>query len=814
MFISFFNPQGNFDQHDSRWASHPDFGGQLVYVKEVALEMAKAGHRVDIVTRLINDDEWREFSGPFDYYEGVKNLRIIRIKFGPDKFLNKERLWPYLLTEYVSKIINFYENEGQMPDAVTSHYGDGGIAAAYFKERTGIPFTFTAHSLGAQKMDKLGVNKYNIEEIDQKYNFTLRLLAERISMNKADKIVTSTIQERFSQYTHTSYQEAVVIDNNDKFAVVPPGVSLEIFDKNRKPDRRTVNFIERIINRDINPGRQSLPAVISSSRLDPKKNITAIVRAFGESRALQEKANLIIVTKGHKNLLRDYKKLPAGQKKDVVIEIMKLIDNYDLKGKTAMISLEKQENLADMYRYFAGRCSVFCLAALYEPFGLAPLEAMACGLPVVVTKFGGPAESLREGDQEYGILVDPNNIEELAWGLHSLISSRPRWETYAQKGYRRVLDKYTWKRTAQLYIDAIHSIRKSRGVPSIFDIPFDEYFLTADEKRKPAVETLKKIYLHFDILCIGETVIDFISTKKTNSLIDADSFHRYAGGNPAYVAAYVSRLSKKAALLTKLGKDHFGSYLENEFRKFGVNMEKVKHCEEYGTSVTFLSQTQTVPDFQSIYSADRKLTIKDVTPELIERADIIYTSLSSMVEEPSRSAIRKALRIARKEKKTIALDPNYHPKIWKDKDEGLEILAQVCESVDIVKPSLGDARHIFDYNMAEDQLVEHCINSFHEWGARIVVVTAKGRYAVLSEEGKIIKVTEFPEVNILDVTGGGRAFMSGFLVAYLDGLSYEECLHVGHEVAAIALQSLGPFPKTIFRKEIYEKVQARKAVTV
>ncbi|HID65314.1 MAG TPA: glycosyltransferase family 1 protein, partial [Anaerolineae bacterium] len=51
MFIAFLNPQGNFDPHDSYWTMHPDFGGQLVYVKEVALALAGWGHRVDIVTR-------------------------------------------------------------------------------------------------------------------------------------------------------------------------------------------------------------------------------------------------------------------------------------------------------------------------------------------------------------------------------------------------------------------------------------------------------------------------------------------------------------------------------------------------------------------------------------------------------------------------------------------------------------------------------------------------------------------------------------------------------------------------------------------
>ncbi|MGM0567838.1 MAG: PfkB family carbohydrate kinase [Elusimicrobiota bacterium] len=809
MYIAFLNPQGNFDKSDSRWASHPDFGGQLVYVKELASAMAKMGHRVDILTRQIIDGDWKEFSQAFDAYEGIDNLRIVRLKFGPDRFLNKEELWPHIIPGYVNEIIKFYQKQGEMPDAFTSHYGDGGLAAAYLKQKTGIPFTFTAHSLGAQKMDKLRVNKNNIKEMDEKYNFTLRLLAERTSINKADRIVTSTLQERFNQYTHTAYQEAVVIDNNEKFAVIPPGVSLEVFDRKIKADRETTDFIEKVLNRDIDSDRIELPAIISSSRLDPKKNISGIIKAYGESETLQEKSNLVIVTKGYQNPLADYKKLPKTSEKKVLLDLISLIDQYSLRGKVSMISIEKQQNLAHMYRLFAKRQSVFCLAALYEPFGLAPLEAIASGLPVVVTKFGGPAESLREGDQEFGLLVDPTNTDELAGALYSLINSKPAWESFVERGYRRILDKYTWSKTAFSYIENINEVLGKKKEISIFDIPINPYFISPDEELKPGVQVLEDLYLRMDILCVGETVIDFISKKKTNSLIDAEDFSRYPGGNPAYVSVYTSKMSKKAALITKLGRGHFSTYMENELRKYGVNTEYIKYTNSYDTSVAFLSHTPTEPDIQSMHSADWKLSIKDISYELIERSDMIYTSHSSMVEEPARSAIRKALRIAKKEKKKTALDPNFHPHMWEDVDEGLEVLAQVCDGITIVKPYLSDARHIFGYNMLEKDLTELCIKNFHDWGARIVVLTAGGRYVIVSDsEGKTVRTDSLPPVNILDATGGGRAFMSGFLVAYQDGLKLEKCIYFGHEVASIALQSIGPFPKSIHRNEIENKIES------
>ena len=79
MHIAFLNPQGNFDPQDSYWTQHPDFGGQLVYVKQVALAMGGMGHRVDILTRQVVDAEWSEFAERFDAYPGAPNVRIVRV---------------------------------------------------------------------------------------------------------------------------------------------------------------------------------------------------------------------------------------------------------------------------------------------------------------------------------------------------------------------------------------------------------------------------------------------------------------------------------------------------------------------------------------------------------------------------------------------------------------------------------------------------------------------------------------------------------------------------------------------------------------
>jgi len=84
LFIGFLNPQGNFDPGDSYWMEHPDFGGQLVYVKETALALGDLGHRVDIITRQIDDPDWPEFSDRIESsgrhnYKTDRRSRLARV---------------------------------------------------------------------------------------------------------------------------------------------------------------------------------------------------------------------------------------------------------------------------------------------------------------------------------------------------------------------------------------------------------------------------------------------------------------------------------------------------------------------------------------------------------------------------------------------------------------------------------------------------------------------------------------------------------------------------------------------------------------
>lgn len=451
--IAFFNPQGNFDKNDSHLTEHPDFGGQLVYVKELAKAMSKLGLKIDIITRKIIDPQWPEFSETFDYYPKYENLRIIRVPFGGNKFLNKELLWDYL-GDYVNETIRFYKNEGEFPNFVTTHYGDGGISGAMFLKKTGINFSFTGHSLGAQKKDKFA--NFDNEYLEKKYRFSIRIAAERTAIKYSTFVVTSTEQEKNVQYMHEAYKD-VSLENLNKFVVIPPGVNTEIFNTNE--DERTINF-ENFLK------KFNKSFIILSSRIDPKKNHISVVKSFVENKKLQEFFNLIIVVRGIENVFEYSKKETEDAK--ILNKIIQLIKENNLLENVIFLNIGSQNELSSLYKAASKFKSIFALTSLYEPFGLAIIEAMACGLPVVATKFGGPVEILNDG--YYGKLVDPNDTNEISSAILDIFND---YEKYQKLGINRVISNYTWDKTAEKYLEKIKTTYKNKvknvQLPTFFE---------------------------------------------------------------------------------------------------------------------------------------------------------------------------------------------------------------------------------------------------------------------------------------------------------------------------------------------------------
>ena len=475
--VALLNPQGNFSKHFCGLNTHPDMGGQIVYVAELAKAMAGRGVNVAIAARRYKDPRFAEFDQSSDLLFKGNNATatIVRTPGNESReFRRKEDLWP-LLDDWARELATYWATNGEAPHALSSHYGDGGFAATRLEFYTGIRHaTFTAHSLGGQKADTYLINgKENalLMTGPQSLNMRQRLAAERASMRSARKIIVSTDVERTEQYAHPLYVGAVnwQSDSERKFVTIPPGVNPNVFGPNASAscDGETQLRLERAIGRDIHPDRHNFPYVILAGRLDPKKNHARVVQAFAENAQLRSQANLLLLLKGGPKAFETPQQIFETESSECLAaeQICQLISQHQLAGEVGVPGLENtQQQLAYICRYLGQKKKgVLVSASLFEPFGLMPLEAALAGVAVLVGNRGGFTESLRERlpegvTKDYAVFADPFDTESIADGLLRLTGSSETWGEFQKLGSQRVLDRFTWDNTARYYIEAIESV--------------------------------------------------------------------------------------------------------------------------------------------------------------------------------------------------------------------------------------------------------------------------------------------------------------------------------------------------------------------
>ncbi|XP_027165518.1 probable sucrose-phosphate synthase 2 isoform X2 [Coffea eugenioides] len=425
-----------------------DTGGQIKYVVELAKALAKMPgvYRVDLFTRQISSPEvdWSYGeptemlnTGPEDG-DGADlgescGAYIVRIPFGPrDKYLRKELLWPHL-QEFVdgalAHILNMSKVLGEQiggghpvwPYVIHGHYADAGDSAALLSGALNVPMVLTGHSLGRNKLEQLlKQGRQSKEDINSTYKIMRRIEAEELSLDAAELVITSTkqeIDEQWGLYDGFDVKLEKVLRARarrgvnchgrymPRMAVIPPG--MDFSNVIAQEDTAEVDGeLVALTNGDgaspkalppiwsevmrflTNPHK---PMILALSRPDPKKNITTLVKAFGECRPLRELANLTLIM-GNRDDIDEM----SGGNASVLTTVLKLIDKYDLYGQVAFPKHHKQVDVPEIYRLAAKTKGVFINPAFIEPFGLTLIEAAAHGLPMVATKNGGPVDIHRE----------------------------------------------------------------------------------------------------------------------------------------------------------------------------------------------------------------------------------------------------------------------------------------------------------------------------------------------------------------------------------------------------------------------------------
>lgn len=494
--VALINPQGHVRWNNPPIARHPDTGGQIVYILELSMELARLGCEVDIFTRCFDDPTWPGYSEKFEEHPELDNLRIIRVKCGPAEFLNKEELWPYI-REFADGIADYYKSMDQRPGIMTSHYADAGLAAAMLKKNLSVSYTHTGHSLGGKKIDNLKITSQNFRKINSGFKFAKRIASERVAFRNAASIVTSTKEEIKKQYGHRVYRGAV--RNPNKFRIIPPGIDPSHFfpfwEDEKNPDiyNAAVKKLTSEIDKSIGPERRDLPFIFSAARFDAKKNPSGLLKAYASSRLLRNEFNLMIIAGSVEDPLRKENRKKFKRNEQLIIDrLSSLIKENSLSGSVVFSpGFDFRAGMPCVYRYAGRHGWIFVNPALHEPFGLTIVEAMASGLPVVATMHGGPSEILDGG--RYGVLADSCSSDSLRAGIEKL-ADKEGWNEFSRKGVKRVLERFTWASAAEGYKELFQKII-SRGISfdNDYEIPewFARPFITSDSV---IVEELKRLY--------------------------------------------------------------------------------------------------------------------------------------------------------------------------------------------------------------------------------------------------------------------------------------------------------------------------------
>jgi sucrose synthase len=488
------SPHGYFGQQGV--LGKPDTGGQVVYVldqvKALEEEMLtsiknsgiNANPKILILTRLIPNAEGTTCNKRLEKVFDTKNTYILRVPFRngnsnvTDNWISRFEMWPYLEDFADDSYRELLAEFGEKPDLVIGNYSDGNMVATLLSRKFKVTQCNIAHAL--EKCKYLFSGLY-WDKMDDDYHFSIQFTADLIAMNAANFILTSSYQEiagtdevigQYESYLNFSMPGLYRVTGginlfHPKFNIVSPGVNKKIFFPYTEKQSR-IREIQKELNELLfenidDPetiGKLEDPKktpIFTMGRLDKIKNITALVKWFGENQKINEQANLIVIA-GKINP-EDSSDL---EEKDQIQVMHDLINRYKLHNKIRWIGkLLRKDKSGEIYRVVADRKGIFVQCGLFEGFGLTVIESMRSGLPTFATLYGGPLEIVE--DKKSGFLIDPIEEKESQKIILSFLERCKKepdyWNQVSENGIKRVDTTYNW----ELHAHKLLSLAKIYG---------------------------------------------------------------------------------------------------------------------------------------------------------------------------------------------------------------------------------------------------------------------------------------------------------------------------------------------------------------
>jgi D-inositol-3-phosphate glycosyltransferase len=381
-----------------------DTGGQNVYVAQLAKHLAIQGYLVDVFTR--KDNEELE-----DVINWVPGVRVINVNAGPAASVVKEELLPYM-DEFKDNMVAFIINQHVHYSLIHANFFMSAYVAMGIKKELDIPFIVTFHALGhVRKIHQAGEDKFPAE----------RLLIEKQAVQEADHIIAECPQDMEDLITYYNAAE-------NKISIIPCGFSSKEFYPVGKATARRILGLP-----------QDEQIILQLGRMVPRKGVDNVIRALSNLKNTKKPVKLLIVGGESENLNED--DCPEFARLMSVAREHNVVDSIIFTGR-------KDRHLL---KFYYSAADLFITTPWYEPFGITPLEAMACGTPVIGANVGGIKYSVLDG--ETGLLVNPHDPEMLADKISKVIDNDTLLNRMGENAIYRVNTHFTWAKVATKVIN-------------------------------------------------------------------------------------------------------------------------------------------------------------------------------------------------------------------------------------------------------------------------------------------------------------------------------------------------------------------------
>lgn len=294
-----------------------------------------------------------------------------------------------------------------------------------------------------------------------------------------------------------------------------------------------------------------------------------------------------------------------------------------------------------------------------------------------------------------------------------------------------------------------------------------------------------------DILCVGEVLIDFIGLQTNKSILHTTEYARFLGGSPTNVAINASKIGLKSHLVATCGNDGLGEFIIDELKTLKLETSNVKIVDDKATSIILVSKSTETPDFISYRTTDYNITKEQLPIELINKAKIFHTTCFALSKKPAQKTILNRAKKAYNLGLQLSIDINFSEKIWNDREKAKNILKRYLKYKPLVKLSNDDCFRLFNEVKNDDFIFDY----FHKQGAKIICLTKGNAGVVVSDINNGIISQEAVKIKkVVDTTGAGDAFWTGFLYAQLKSKTLKESIKIAQELASYKIQNIGAIP--------------------